>query len=109
MDDTRALKVSTTTDTVELAGQLAQSALAANLAGGAEVIGPIDAHSWHDGQAVQQPEWRVTFTTTTAGYPALEAHLRTGHAWRNPEITAVAVVAASQDYLAWLERTVTSP
>jgi periplasmic divalent cation tolerance protein len=51
-------------------------------------------------------EWQVTLKTTADRYPALEAHLLREHPWRNPELTAVPIAAAPDEYKAWLDKTV---
>lgn len=99
------LQVHTTADSRETAAHLAGSAIAARLAAGAQVSGPVASFFWHQGESGEGEEWQVTLKTTTACYPALEAHLIAEHSWTNPEVTAVPLVAGSQAYLDWLART----
>ncbi|WP_158850773.1 divalent-cation tolerance protein CutA [Saccharothrix deserti] len=101
------LQVTTTTDTRDAAAKLAQSAVTARLAAGAQVSGPVTSFFWHLGEEGQGEEWQVTLKTTAARYPDLEARLRAEHPWDNPEITAVPLVTGSADYFAWLRKTVT--
>ncbi|MFD9130249.1 divalent-cation tolerance protein CutA [Kitasatospora sp. NPDC059571] len=96
------LAVTTTTDDPEAAAALARSAVAAHLAACAQVDGPITSvYRWQGGVETAR-EWRVVLKTTADRYPALEAHLRAGHAYEVPEVVAVPVVAGSADYLAWV-------
>lgn len=98
------LQVSTTAENRETAAHLAGSAVAAQLAAGAQVQGPVTSFFWHKGELGEGQEWQVTLKTTAARYPALEAHLIAEHSWTNPEVTAVSLAAGSQAYLDWLTR-----
>jgi periplasmic divalent cation tolerance protein len=100
------LQVTTTADNPDTAANLARSAVAARLAGAALVSGPNTSFFWHDGQMGEGEEWQVTLKTTADRYPALEAHLLREHPWRNPELTAVPIAAAPDEYKAWLDKTV---
>jgi periplasmic divalent cation tolerance protein len=101
---TDLLTVSTATPTREAALRLAESAIAAGLAAGGQVSGPVVSFFWHKGQFGQGEEWVVSFKTTAARYPDLESHLVEHHEWSNPEVTAVALARASAPYAAWVER-----
>ncbi len=103
---TEALQVTTTTADRDTAANLARSAVAARLAASAQVSGPVTSFFWHLGEQGESEEWQVTLKTTAERHPELEAYLRREHPWDNPEVTAVALVQASDDYLAWLHRTV---
>ena len=98
------LEVSTATPTREAALLLAESAIRAGLAAGAQVSGPVASVFWHDGEFGQGEEWNVSFKTTEARYPDLEAHLVANHEWKNPEVTAVPLARASASYVEWVER-----
>lgn len=103
---TDALQVTTTAADRDTAAGLARSAVAARLAAGAQVSGPVTSFFWHVGEQGEGEEWLVVLKTTAERYPQLEAHLRREHPWDNPEVTAVALAEASDDYLAWLRKTV---
>ncbi len=98
------LQVSTTAADRETAGHLAGSAVAAQLAAGAQVHGPVVSFFWHEGELGEGEEWQVTLKTAAECYPDLEAHLIAEHSWTNPEVTAVPLAAGSQAYLDWLSR-----
>lgn len=98
------LQVSTTADSRETAVRLAGSAVAAQLAAGAQVDGPVASFFWHQGELGEGEEWQVTLKTTAARYPDLEAHLIAEHNWTNPEVTAVPLEVGSDAYLDWLSR-----
>jgi periplasmic divalent cation tolerance protein len=101
---TQVFEVSTATPTREAALRLAESAITAGLAAGGQVTGPVASFFWHNGEFGQGEEWKVSFKTTEARYPDLEAHLVANHEWSNPEVTAVALARASAPYVEWVER-----
>lgn len=103
------LQVSTATATREEATALARSAVAARLAGNAQIVGPVGSVFRHLGELGTGEEWQVLLSTTAARYPALEAHLIANHPWDNPQITAVPLVAAPPRFLKWLEESVAEP
>jgi periplasmic divalent cation tolerance protein len=106
MTMTDFLQVATTTADRDTAANLARSAVAARLAASAQVSGPVMSFFWHLDEQGEGEEWQVTLKTTAERFPELEAHLRREHPWDNPEVTALPLAAASEDYLAWLRRTV---
>ncbi|MDN5759803.1 MAG: divalent-cation tolerance protein CutA [Tomitella sp.] len=101
---TDLLTVATATPTREAALRLAETAIAANLAAGGQVSGPMASAYWHNGEFGQGEEWVVSFKTTAARYDELEAHLIEHHEWQNPEVTAVPLARASAAYVEWVER-----
>jgi periplasmic divalent cation tolerance protein len=96
------LRVTTATPTLDDAKRLARSAVAARLAGNAQITGPVISVYWHLGETGEGEEYALTLSTTAAAYPALEAHLREHHPWDNPEITAIPLAAAPEAYATWL-------
>jgi periplasmic divalent cation tolerance protein len=102
----RFLQVTVAADSEQTAVHLARSVVAARLAAGAHVHGPVGSVFWHLGELGEGQEWFVMLKTTAARYLELESHLLAEHPWDNPEISAVPLAAGSAAYLAWLERTV---
>lgn len=100
-------QVSTATPTRDQALALAQSAVRARLAAGAQVIGPVTSVFWHDGEFGEGEEWQLLLKTTDARYPELERHLLAAHPWQNPELAAVRVVAGAAGCLRWVEEMTT--
>lgn len=98
-------QVSTVTATRTTAAKLAQSAVGARLAAGAQVTGPHLSVFWHSGEFGTGEEWQVILKTTEDRYPQLEAHLVENHDWTNPEVTAIPIAAGSEAYLDWVVRT----
>jgi periplasmic divalent cation tolerance protein len=97
---TEVLEASTSTPTRDAALRLAESAIRAGLAAGAQVVGPMSSFFWHKGKFGQDEEWKVSLKTTDARYAVLEAHLIENHEWDNPEVTAVPLARASAAYVA---------
>jgi periplasmic divalent cation tolerance protein len=102
------LQVATATDTREAAQELARTAVEARLAAGAQIIGPVTSVFWHLGEFGTGEEWQLLLKTHADRFDELKAHLLERHPWKSPEISAVAIVAASDDYLDWVRR-MTSP
>ncbi|RKR91968.1 uncharacterized protein involved in tolerance to divalent cations [Micromonospora pisi] len=100
------LQVATATETRAAAVDLAQSAVAARLAGSAQVIGPVVSVFWHLGEQGTAEEWRLLLYTTADRYDALEAHLLGRHPWSNPQVVATPIVAGSSECLEWLRQSV---
>lgn len=98
------LQVSTATETREAARALAESAVAARLAAGAQITGPVDSVFWHLDQQGTAQEWRLLLTTTKARWPDLQRHLAEHHPWDNPEIIAVEVADGSTRCLDWVRQ-----
>lgn len=96
--------MSTATPTREAGLRLAESVIAAGLAAGGQVSGPVASAFWHNGEFGQGEEWVVSFKTTAARYAELEAHVVEHHDWQNPEVTAVRLVRASEAYVEWVQR-----
>ncbi|MGV9788977.1 divalent-cation tolerance protein CutA [Streptomyces sp. NPDC004673] len=97
------VQVSTATETRAQAQSLAQSAVRARLAAGAQIVGPVTSVFWHAGEFGTSEEYQLLLKTTTARYPALEAHLLELHPWQSPEVCAVPIVAGAAACLKWIE------
>ncbi|MFD4786555.1 divalent-cation tolerance protein CutA [Streptomyces sp. NPDC058459] len=98
------LTISTATETREQAVALAQSAVQARLAAGAQIIGPVASVFWHDGECGTGEEYQLLLTTSTARYAQLEALLVEQHPWTNPEVRATPIVTGAATYLDWVDR-----
>ncbi|MGH3622991.1 MAG: divalent-cation tolerance protein CutA [Sciscionella sp.] len=97
--------MTTVAPTRELAVKLAESAVAARLAAGGYVAGPVTSVFWHVGKFGTGEEWHTVLKTTEHQYPHLEQHLLDNHEWTNPEVTAVPLAAGTTAYLDWVRRT----
>ena len=99
------VQVSTAVEDREAALTLARSVVGARLAAGAQVVGPVASVVWHQGELVEGEEWQVVLKARADRFGELEVHLTEHHPWKNPEISAVPIVAASGSYLDWIDRT----
>ncbi|MFH8595378.1 divalent-cation tolerance protein CutA [Streptomyces rimosus] len=99
------LQVSTATETREQAMELARSVVAARLAAGVQVVGPVASVFWHEGEYGEGEEWQLLFKVSADTYGRLEDHLLVHHPWKNPEVAAVPIVVGSSSYLRWLGTT----
>lgn len=97
------VQVSTATETRDQAVELARSVVQGKLAAGAQIIGPVTSVFWHNGEFGTGEEWQLLLKTPQHRYAELEAHLLARHAWQNPEIVAVPIVAGSEGCLRWLQ------
>ncbi|MEU2339999.1 divalent-cation tolerance protein CutA [Streptomyces sp. NPDC013172] len=102
------LTVSTATETREQAVALAQSAVRARLAAGAQIIGPVTSVFWHAGEFGTSEEYQLLLKTTDSRYPELEAHLLEHHPWDNPEVCATPIVRGATGCLEWIDRSTTA-
>lgn len=98
---TGILQVSTATPTRETALKLAKAAVDGRLAAGAQIVGPVASAFWHNGEFGTGEEYQLILKTPAGRYQELEQYLLENHPWENPEITAVAVVAAPTRYQEW--------
>ncbi len=105
MDD--LLRVTTATPDLDAAKALARSAVAARLAGNAQIIGPVVSVFRHLGETGEGEEYQLVLSTTTEVLPKLAAHLAEHHPWQNPEITAIPLAYAPDAYAAWLREATT--
>ncbi|MGH3736393.1 MAG: divalent-cation tolerance protein CutA [Micromonosporaceae bacterium] len=103
---TKYLQVSTAAESRDAAEALARAAVEARLAAGVQIVGPVVSVFWHQGEFGTGEEWQLLLKTRSDRYAALEAHLLEHHPWRNPEISAVPIVAGSEAYLGWIDRTI---
>ncbi|MFE3824480.1 divalent-cation tolerance protein CutA [Streptomyces sp. NPDC059092] len=98
-------QVSTATENREQAVALAESAVMARLAAGAQIVGPVISVFWHQGRYGTSEEWQLLFKTRADRYAELEAHLLSHHPWDKPEVVALPLIAGAPDCLRWVERT----
>jgi len=105
-DSATYVQVTTATETREEAVRLARSAVAARLAAGAQIVGPVGSVFVHLGEPGEGEEWQLILKTTLDRFPELEAHLVAAHSWQKSEVVAVPFVAVSKPYGEWISATV---
>jgi len=107
-DMIETVQVFTTTETESDAQKIADALVDAKLAACVQVIGPISSTYRWKGKVETAEEWLCIIKTRASLYEELEAAVLELHPYEVPEILAVPVVAGSEDYLHWLEGSVTS-
>ena len=98
------LRVTTATPDIDSAKDLARTAVAARLAGNAQIAGPIVSVFRHLGETGEGEEFQLVLSTTRAALPKLVEHLTSNHPWENPEITAIPLAYAPDAYAEWLRQ-----
>ena len=102
------IQIATTTATKDEAQQIAAMLIAHRLVACAQVSGPlVSVYHWQ-GKVETGDEWLCTLKTRETLFEQVTAAIREVHSYQCPEIVATPIIAASPDYLAWLEREATS-
>jgi periplasmic divalent cation tolerance protein len=96
------LQVTTTTDSEQEAGKLAELAVESRLAACGQVLSPITSVYWWEGKVENAQEWMVVFKTTARRVDQLIERLRAEHSYDTPEIVAVPIVSGNPAYLDWI-------
>lgn len=97
-----AIQVYITTGSREEAQRIAESLIGARLAACVQVAGPIQSHFHWQGEVEVAEEWQCLAKTRTDRFAEVEQAIRAAHSYEVPEILAVPIVAAGEDYLQWL-------
>ncbi|MFC1819820.1 divalent-cation tolerance protein CutA [Thermodesulfobacteriota bacterium] len=102
------IQIFTTTDKKENAHNIAREVIDKRLAACTQIIGPVTStFRWKD-NIVEEEEWLLIMKTRSDLYKELENTIKGIHTYEVPEILALPVVNANQDYLDWLDREVKS-
>lgn len=96
------ITVITTTSNKENADNIANNLLMQKLAGCVQVIGPITSHYWWENKICHNEEWICLIKTSQNLYEILEQAIKDIHPYDVPEIIALPILKASEDYLNWL-------
>jgi periplasmic divalent cation tolerance protein len=100
------IQIATTTATKDEAQQIAAVLIEQHLVACAQVSGPLASVYHWQGKVEASEEWLCTLKTREALFDRVTAAIRAVHSYQCPEIVATPILAASSDYLAWLEREV---
>ena len=101
-----ALVVLTTTETPQQAEQLANLLVDRELAACVQILPPMTSLYRWQGKIERATETLLLIKTTREIYPTLETLIRANHPYQTPEVIALPVEAASNDYLTWLTTSV---
>jgi periplasmic divalent cation tolerance protein len=101
------IQIATTTATKEEAEQIAAVLIEQRLVACAQVTGPVaSVYHWQN-KVETGTEWLCMLKTREVLFERVTTAIRDVHSYQCPEIVAIPIVAASPDYLAWLERELT--
>lgn len=100
------IQIVTTTGTQAEAQQIAAVLIEQHLVACAQVSGPLASIYHWQGKVESNEEWLCTLKTRETLFEQVTAAIRAVHSYQCPEVIATPIIAASPDYLAWLEREV---
>jgi periplasmic divalent cation tolerance protein len=95
------IAVVTTVGSRDQAQAMARALVERRLAACAQIDAMESFYTWN-GAVQNEPEFRITFKTTDAQYPAVEAAIRELHAYELPAIHAVALAHVYAPYAQWV-------
>jgi periplasmic divalent cation tolerance protein len=101
MTDTDMVVVSVACGSDEEANKLARLLVEQKLAACVQSHAIVSTYSWQN-QIETAQEIMLTIKTTASKLPALEVLVKAHHSYDVPELIAVPVVWASEDYAQWL-------
>jgi periplasmic divalent cation tolerance protein len=96
------LQVLTAVDSEEKARLLQYTLLEQRTAACVQVAGPVRSAYWWQGEIEEASEWLCLVKTRASAYRRLESLVKQNHPYETPEIIALPIVAANQDYLEWI-------
>ena len=97
------IQVVTTTETEADARAIAVALVERRLAACVQIHGPISSTYRWKGEVTTAQEWQCAAKTQAALYGRVEEAIKGLHPYDLPEILAVPMVAASQDYCRWID------
>jgi periplasmic divalent cation tolerance protein len=106
---TNSIVVFSTCGSAEEAERLARQLLEARLAACVNVIMQIRSFYWWKGKIEDSGEWLLVIKTSRDLFEPLRTVLESAHTYELPEVLALPIIAASPDYLLWLEGELRNP
>lgn len=100
---TEYIQVSTTIDSQEKAQAIAVALVEQRLAACVQISGPLESVYHWQGKVERSQEWMCTAKTRGTLFANVADAIRTLHTYDCPEILAIAITAASPEYLSWLD------
>ena len=101
------IQLTTTTETREAAGVLAEILIEQKLAACVQISGPITSvYSWK-GAVTHAEEWTLTLKTRSDLFLEIETAIKANHTYELPEIIATNLSFVSQEYAKWMEEQLT--
>ena len=100
------IQIITTTDSRELAMQIAENLVGKKLAACAQISGPITSIYQWKGKIENEEEWYCVIKTRKNLYPEVEESIKAQHPYEVPEIIALPIEEGNPDYLDWITEVV---
>jgi periplasmic divalent cation tolerance protein len=97
------IQVFTTTEKREDAERIAETLVRKRLAGCVQIMGKLSSTYWWKGEVHKTEEWLCLIKSEKDLYEKLEKTIKKIHPYETPEITALPIISASKEYLAWLD------
>jgi periplasmic divalent cation tolerance protein len=91
-----------TTDTPELARQIAAALVEAGEAACVNIIPGIRSIYRWEAKVQDESEWLLLMKSTSERFEAVRSRIRQLHTYQTPEVIAIPITAGDPDYLAWL-------
>jgi periplasmic divalent cation tolerance protein len=105
---TNKIVVFSTCGSQEEAEQLARRLLEARLAACVNVIMQIRSYYWWKGKIEEAGEWLLVIKTSREAFDRVRSVLEAAHSYELPEVLALPVIEGSPNYLAWIDRELTT-
>ncbi len=83
---------------------MADLLLEARLIACAQITGPITSCYWWNGKIEKSTEYLLSMKSVEHLYQNLEREIMDKHPYETPEIIAVSITHASEDYLIWMQQ-----
>jgi periplasmic divalent cation tolerance protein len=100
------LQITTTTDSKELAMQIAEKLVGKKIAACVQVSGPITSIYEWKGKIENAEEWYCVIKTRKNLYQKVEEAIKALHPYEVPEIIALPILEGNKDYLDWVTQVV---
>jgi periplasmic divalent cation tolerance protein len=91
-----------TTDTPELAGQMAAALVEAGEAACVNIVPSIRSIYRWEGKVQDEGECLLLIKSTSEKFESVRLRIRRLHTYQIPEVIAIPITAGDSDYLAWL-------
>jgi periplasmic divalent cation tolerance protein len=95
-----------TTDTPELARQIAASIVEAHEAACVNILPAIRSIYRWEGEVQDEGECLLLIKSTSERFEAVRSRIRQLHTYQIPEVIAMPITAGDPDYLAWLRSSI---
>ena len=100
------LQITTTTDTEELAMQIAEKLVEKKIAACVQISGPITSIYEWKGKIENAEEWYCVIKTRKNLYQKVEEAIKALHPYEVPEIIALPILEGNKAYLDWITQVV---